>query len=396
MRVTNSTKDPIFLESRTLGLTVRRDIGGQFYGFDDQSCECRMCARACDSTCSCPDAGVSRIFKLQAGGTSTRDWNGVVLVSGVSTCSSAGMCLDPENAPLNEPFSLELCFSNQRPTGVQFDDAGVGPGELPALSKTCVTKSFMIQDGVVEIGPARGAACTTTADCKGQDELCFDGACTAGCPANEYPELGSNWDLIVASPDNMGFFTQMPRPPSGKQFSGTGTITSVVYVGSSLQVSLTRPGLPNEQLTGKVTVQLPPMVGAPLQVGASVTVTVVDDGDKTPTRALVIRDSTKNTVLFAADMAQGGALLGAADLTPFSTATTEVPVGCRQNNCGRLLFFDRTWTWGASSVRAEPGKKVSLPLADGTWSFLNVTNGAYKTTRCEVTSIQPWVMWREL
>jgi hypothetical protein len=394
MRVVNATKDPLYVDSNSLGLTVRREVNGQFYGFDDQACVCRSCQSACDHTCLCPDAGSPMVRKVGAGDTTARDWDGVVQVSGSSVCTDDGTCLSPENAPLNEPFSLELCYAAQRPNGVQFNDAGVGLGRVPATSRTCVNKTFLLQDGVVEIGPQRGAACVTSADCKGTDELCFDGACTAGCPANDFPTLGSNWSLIVASPDNMGFFTQSPRG-TGKQFSGTGTITSVVYVGTSLQVSLTRPGLPNEQLTGKFTVQLPPMTGAPLQVGATVDVTVVDDGQKTPTRAVVVRDPGNNTLLLAADMGQDGALLTAADLAPFTITSDETPIGCTQDGCGKQLFFSRTVSSGAVKVSVQPGKTGSLTLSSGRWTVLSVSNGKYPTTRCDFSEIRPWMMWKE-
>jgi hypothetical protein len=394
LRVVNGSKDPIYVNAASLGLTVRRDLGGQFFAFDDQACDCGSCAKAYDSSCVCPDAGVGRVLRVSAEGSAERTWNGVVQVTGSSPWTGDGTCFEPENAPVNEPFSLQLCFAAQKPSGVQFDDAGVGLGQVPGTSRTCVTKQFMIEDGVVEIGPARGATCLSSADCKGADELCFDGACTSGCPANDYPELGSNWSLIVASLDNMGFFTRSPRAV-GNQYSGTGTITAVVYVGTSLQVAVTRPGLPNEQLTGKFTVQLPPMTGAPLQVGAVVQVLVVDDGKKNPSRAIVVRDPATNTVLFAADMAQDGALLNDADLAPLRTENSQTPNGCRQGGCGRLLFYSRQFTSGAAAVSVEPGQKASLTLASGTYSFLSVSNGAYPTTNCDVASIRPWVLWRE-
>lgn len=396
MNVVNGSKDPIFVDTTSgkLGLTVQRDVGGMLYPFDDLACPCLFCSNACDQTCECPDAGDPLIQRVGPGQTIGRPWSGVVQVSGSSSCSATGSCLNQENAPTNEPFTLHLCYLAQPPTGVRFDDAGVGFGQLPATATTCVDKQFMIQDGLVEIGPQQGAACTTTADCKGA-ELCFDGACTTGCPANGFP-TGADFSLLVTSPDNMGFFTQSARP-LGQQFTGSGTITSVVYVGTSLEVSLARPGAPGETLTGKLTVQLPPATGAPLQVGAMVDVLLLDLGKSAPDRAVVIRDTASKAVLFAADMSTGAPLLTTDDLAPLSTSTDTTPIGCLTDGCGKFLYFTRTFSDGAAQVTVKPGQRGSLTLDGGTWTVLSVNDGAYPTsTLCDVSEIRPFVLWREL
>lgn len=397
MKVINATKSPLYVDAtqNRLGLTVQRQVGGQLFGFDDLACECRYCTNVCSLSCSCPDAGVALVQRVDPGATAQREWGGVVQISGSTTCGD-GTCLNQENAPLNETFSLELCYSTQKPSGT-FNDAGIASGALVASAKTCVTKEFQVQDGVVEIGPQQGAACTTSADCKGADELCFGGSCTAGCPANDVP-TSADYVLYVASPDNMGFFTQNPRPGSatGKQFTGTGTISSVVYAGSSIEVSLTRVGsTPGEQLTGKVTVQMPPSVGPPLKANTPVSVTVIDDGQTTPNRAVVIRSVVSNGILFAADMAQKGALLSASDLAPFVITSATVPFGCKQDDCGRFLYYERHIAQGASSIDLEPGKVGTLTLSDGDYTFLSVNNGNYPTTRCTVDDLRPWVMWHK-
>ena len=132
----------------------------------------------------------------------------------------------------------------------------------------------------MEIGPARGSACTTTVDCKGAGELCFDGACTTGCPANDFPTLGAEWILTVASPDNMGFFERTARP-KGNQYSGTGTLTSAVYQSNTLLLAFSRPGLvAGELLTGRVQIKMPVGTGAPLMSGRQVSAILLDDGDR--------------------------------------------------------------------------------------------------------------------
>lgn len=43
LRVINTTRSPIYLDDQQgkRGLTVKRDVNGMLYGFDDLACECR-------------------------------------------------------------------------------------------------------------------------------------------------------------------------------------------------------------------------------------------------------------------------------------------------------------------------------------------------------------------
>lgn len=394
LRVVNSTKSAIYVDATKLGLTVQRDVGGTLFGFDDQACECRFCSNACGGSCACPDAGVPMVRRIEPGSTAERTWTGVVNVAGFSNCGTDS-CLDQLNAPLNEPFTLELCFNAQKPTGVRFDDAGVGEGSIVQLSTSCTTRQFAPQDLQVEISPARGSACTTTADCKGKDELCFDGACTTGCPANDFPQLGSDWVLLVASPDNMGFFEQGARGSVGKQFTGTGTLTSAVYQSSSLLLSFSRPGpVPGELLTGRAQIKLPSGVGVPITTGGQVKVLLTDDGADVPSRALTLRDATTNELLFAADMAQGGRGLTATEIAPISISDGTTAAGCTQDACGRKLFFPMTFSTGTGSVELLPGAQGELPTTLGRHHFLNVSSGAYASTTCTVSDQRPALMWK--
>lgn len=395
LRVVNPTRDPIYVDftQGRLGLTVQRSVGGQKYAFDDLACECRYCDNVCTFGCQCPDAGSPTVLRIEAGGKAERTWDGVVQVSGFTNCGE-GSCLSQENAPLNEPFTLELCFGAQRPTGVLFGDGGVGEGELPKVSQTCTTRDFTVSDLVVEIGPARGAACTRDADCKGTNELCFDGACTSGCPPNDFPQLGSAWSLLVPSPDNMGFFERSARP-KGSQLAGTGTITAVGFQGTTLQVTLSRPGpITGEVLTGRVQVQLPPGFGPPLQVGQPVKALVVDDGEDQPTRAVVLRHATTNELLFAADVAQGGRLLTPADLAPFTVGDGPAFVGCSQTGCGRFLVTAVTFGAGGATEEVLPGKTATVSTGGGSWRFLNVASGVYLETSCPVSDLRPYAFWK--
>lgn len=398
LRVTNTSRSPIYVEgtSGRLGLNIQREVNGALFAFDDLACPCRFCANACSTSCSCPDAGTDQVFRIEAGKTAERTWDGVVQVTGFSNCSTEG-CLDQQNAPLNETFTLELCFSPQRPPGVIFNDAGVGAGPLPRVSSTCTTKQFAPQDLEVEIGPARGSACTTTAECKGAGELCFDGACTTGCPANEFPPTGAEWILTIGSAgENMGFFEQSAHGAMGNQFAGTGTLTSAVYQSNTLFLSFSRPGpIAGELLTGRVQIKLPVGTGAPLMSGRQVSAILIDDGDATnPSRAFVMKDVLTGDVLLAADMGQEGRLLQAADLGPFRVEDGAVPVGCSQTSCGRLLFFPLRFSGGGASIELLPGAQNELAIGTSRWTFLNVSSGAYDTTRCPVKDLRPWAFWK--
>ncbi len=396
MRVVNTTRLPIYVDGTQgrLGLGLKREVNGMQFAFDDLACECRYCSNACNSSCTCADAGPDQVVRIEAGGTAERTWDGVVQLSGFSNCSSEG-CLDQQNAPVNEPFTLELCFSPQRPTGVNFNDAGVGQGSLPKVTTTCTTRTFAPQDLEVEIGPPRGNACSMQSECKGENELCLDGACTTGCPANEFPIVGAEWILTVATPDNMGFF-EMSARAEGNQYAGTGTLTSAVYQASTLLLSFSRPGpMPNELLTGRGQIKLPTGTGAPLMPGRQVTAVLVDDGDTSaPSRAFLMKDAATGDILFAADMGQGGRLLLPTDLGPFSVSDGQDPIGCSQNSCGRLLYFTLKFASGTQSVELQPGGTGELTIGSSKWKFLNVSSGAYGSTGCPVKDLRPWAFWK--
>jgi hypothetical protein len=396
LKIVNPGPRPIYVDATrgTLGLTIQRDVGGTLYPFDDLACQCRSCDLVCEPSCSCPAVGPDLIRKIEANDSAQRLWDGVVQVSGLTSCGD-GTCLAQANAPLNEPFTLELCFSTQVPTGTTFLDGGVALGQLPKLSQNCVTKVFEPQAGVVEIGPSRGASCRSNLECVGSGELCLDGSCTSGCPANAYPELGSAWNLLIPSPENMGFFTQAPRG-QGNAFTGTGTLTSFLYQGEKLELFLSRTDpITSETLTATQSLALPPMTGAPLEVGTQVSVLVVDDGNTPPARGLVMRDAATGAILLAADMAYGSGVLAPADFAPVSAAFTSRIVGCREDGCGKLLYDTTTFSAEGRTVELEPGQKGDLALAQGLYRFFSVSSGTYASTRCDIRSLHPWVFWRQ-
>lgn len=397
MKVVNTTKDPIYVDERQhrLGLAVGREVAGQVYPFDDLACVCDFCANVC-SACDCPDAGPALVRRIEPGAVAERSWDGVVQVSGTSAC---GDCLDQENAPLNESFALRLCYQQQKPLGVlAFDDGGVAPGRVEAAGLTCTEKRFMLQDGLVEIGPERGASCATTSECPGAGELCFDGSCTTGCPANDFPAPTSA-NLWLKGDLGTGFFTESTRV-GAKVLTGTGTVTNVTFETSHVTtVYLSRSGSANEALKGTVKVTLPALASLPLAVGAKVSVVYLDNGEEQEglNRAVMFRDAATGQLLFAADMAQGGSLLTAADLAPLVVASGSEAVGCRVvGACGKHVYFTRRLSLGAVSTEVEPGQRGTLESSGGRWTILSVSNGAFptRTDDCPVADMRPWVVWR--
>jgi hypothetical protein len=398
LRVNNKTKEPIYVDetSGKLGLQIKRDVNGTKFGFDDLICECRFCKNACTVGCLCPQVE-NKIRKIEPGKSVDRTWNGVVQVSGTTGCSNGigdGTCLAQENAPLNESFTLELCYSTQRPTGATFGDGGIGNGTLPMSTRTCIERAFAVQDGTVEIGPERGANCAASSECKGKDELCFDGACTAGCPGNDIPELGTAWNLYVANIDNMGFFE--PQVAVNKKvFAGTGTIASFVYQGTSLQIGFKKI-VNAETLTGKLTLQLPPSLGPSFSIDQKVSVTFIDAVGTQPNRAAVIRNADTQDLLFAVDMSQNGDLLGLPELAPLAVSLDETAIGCRIDSCGKLIYSKRKFGNGAMSFSVDPGKSLTADLSQGAYTFLNVSSGGYvSTTNCDVKTARPFAIWKK-
>lgn len=405
LRIKNGSRDPIWVDvtRNSLGLEVQRNVVGAWTSFNDQPCACDLCARACDDTCRCADAGTPLMVRIDPGQTSQRAWDGVLQVAGSSSCGfGAGQaCLSQQNAPLDETFNLKLCFVNQVPffeplDGGAYDGGGVlGRGDFPVNEQTCVDKSFAVRDGVVETGPAKGADCTTTADCKGKGELCFAGACTASCPANDYPRPSAGLPLAV-SVEDMGFYAQMPVG-AAQVYQGTGTVTSVNYNASTLVAYLLRLGPANQHFTGSLTVSFPAGNAAPLAQDAGVTVKVVDKStaEMPELRGVVVRDSATGALLLAADVARGGAVLDPADLAPFALEIGAVPVGCNLGGtCGKQLYFTTRFTSGTDGVTLEPGKAAALNTAGGTYEFLNANNTAYAGATTCVSPTAPYAIWR--
>ena len=390
IRVKNASRDPIYVNDtdRKLGVTVQREVNGALYSFNEHPCACQTCDQACSNGCDdCGDAGISFIQRVEPGSSSERTWDGVVQVSGFA-CSQA--CLAPENAPLDETFTAHLCYTNQV-TGFASPDGGRAEAPFPNVGVVCVDKRFKPADGVVEIGPERGSDCATNSDCRGVDELCFNGSCTTGCPANTYP---SSPGLRVASITNRGFFTVAPIGAVSVA-AGTGLVTSAQYNGTTLTVQLSRKGSANETLTGSVQVTMPTGDGPALTIGANVLVTVFDAStdENQNNRALTIRDATTSQLLFAADVAQLKRVLGPTEVAPFTITDLTVPTGCRTDACGKALFVAAHVVTSSETVDVETGDVVSVKAGTSTYRFVNAFNASYAKTTCDYAVFRPYAVW---
>ncbi len=390
VRVKNASRDPIFVSDtdEALGVAVQRTVAGMLYSFEEHPCECKTCDFVCSNKCGgCADAGVSFIRRIEPGGSAERTWNGVVQVSAYACGQS---CLGAENAPLDETFRAHLCYTNDV-SRFMGNDAGRAEGLFPNVGVTCVDKEFRPRDGVVEVGPERGAACTTAATCFGPGELCFSGSCTAGCPLNTYPSAPG---LQVASITNRGFFTVSPA--GGRSVAtGAGTVTSATYNGTTLTVQLSRRGAASEVLTGSVQVTMPTREGPALATSAPVTVTVIDasTASNVNNRGLVVRDSNSSQLLFAADVAQLSRVLSGSDIAPFTITDGTVPTGCRTDGCGKALFVAATVNAGGPSVDIEPGERASVKAGTVTYSFVNAFDVTYAKTTCDYAVLRPYAIW---
>lgn len=403
LRLKNSSTDPIFVDDTggALGLQLQRNVAGMLYGFDDTpACECVSCELVCGCDCS---GVVERPFirKVMPGQTFERGWSGDVQVSGVVSCGSFDNrdCLKAEAAPADEELTLELCYQLQVTGLPELPDGGTFEAVLPKTGRSCVQKTFRPMDGVVEVGPRKGATCTTSAECVGPGEQCFSGSCTTGCPDNGYPVLGSGWALRIPSPDDQGFFTQQPGAVDGgiKVVAGTGTVTSVLYQGTTMVIRLSRlEAGTGDTLRGAVYLQLPPGPAAPLEQGSTVQVRVIDGSsrDNPDNRALVVR-SMDGGLLLAADMAQQGSLLTPADTTPWTVSFPNLVLGCRQDQCGKQLFFPTKFQGPDQALTLDPGKSATQVSGQGTYRALNVFSASYGQTSCDLFDFRPWAIWRE-
>ncbi len=396
LKVKNPGGTPIFVDdtSGVLGLTVQRQIGSEWFSFTDKPCSCLACETVCTTRCACEPA-TAKVRKIAAGGgEAVRTWDGIVRIDSFASCGQG--CLSAENAAPDEKLRVQLCYVNQVNGFRENPDGGSSAAMFPKTGQICNEKEFRPQDGLVEISPKRGADCITSADCKGTDELCFGGACTPSCPANDVPELGGTWQLYIPEPDDQGFFA-VAHAADRVTYTGTGTLSSVLYQAGTIVLRLQRAGTQGETLNGTVYLKLPAGIAPPLVVGTAVSVSVIDaSSDSNPeNRALVIRDA-QNGLMLAADTAQQGSILSNTATTPFAVSFDTTPFGCRVTPCGRQLYYPTRFTGPSSVSVLEPGKSGPHVTPQGTYKLLNVASYDYASTSCSPGQVRSWAVWREM
>ena len=401
LRLKNTSRDTLYIDATDgrLGMVVQRSVNGSFVSFvETPRCACQACDAICSSSsCNCPAPTQTLIQRVAPEGVYERQWSGVVQLESTAGCGGFGgtACLAPENAPYNESFNLHFCYAlSATLTGVT-TDGGAVEGALPS-DVGCVDRPFRIDDGVVEIGPQRGADCVTAADCKGTGEMCFSGACTASCPANTFPSEAES--SVRIGVDDRGFFT---ATIDGKKttYVGSGTVGSAAYNTSSLKIFLTRTGMAGETLPATIDLDVPrAMQLGPLVAGQKVAVRIIDNSPTARPSSnvgLVIRDEL-GSLLIVADSGLTTPNLAASDIAPFTVAFGGTPVGCRMTGCGKELFGEGTFSDGTKTVALGPGQMANIVNTSGTYRAVNVFGGEYvSTSPCEPKLIRPYIIWRD-
>lgn len=404
LRIKNTSNDPIYVNVNggQLGMEIQRQSFGNWTTFTEElDCPCQACDVICRGGCECnPPPQQALVQKIPAGTNKERTWGGVAQTQGVASCGNlvgGADCLRADIPPVDETLRIHFCYGTSAP-GLPDSDGGTPvPGTLTEESLLCVNREFHIADGVVEVSPAQGAACTSHADCAGDGgtALCFSGACTTACPANDFPTLGASWQVSVAdiTSDN-GFFTFNTTPDGKSVYTGTGTVGSASYSSNTTTLYVQRPSGGVRPYTASVQITMPPGYAVPFNANEPVSVTVIDAStDANPNnRAIVIRDGA-GKLLLAADPAQLKAVLTATDTAPFTVSATGDIVGCEFNGtCGKRLFYSTRFEGGDTPVELNPGKSASVVAAGATYKPLNVGNFGYKNTSCSLKSAMPYVI----
>ena len=399
LRIKNTESTPIFVDATDgrLGMIVHRSVGGDWMPFvETPRCECLSCDLVCGG-CACDlEQQQNTVLKLDPGQTIERVWNGVVQIDSSQACDSSLFggtpCLRSDIPPLDEEFQLQFCYATSARGAENAQGGEVVPGSLPEPSTLCSEKRFRVEDLVVEVSPGRGASCVSHADCTGDGELCFNGACTRTCPATGFPLFGGSWQVRIPQPEDQGFF-EWRREGRREVYKGAGTLGSVRYENGTMILQLSRPGPAGGPLKGTVTVALPEGVAAPLTLGEVLHVVVVDASseDNPENRALVVRDEAGG-LLLAAETAQMERILTDAEIAPFRLSRGEEIVGCEHSSCGKNLFHATRFTAGGQTFELDPGA-VETVVSDGqTWTVANVTNARYAETRCALGDVMPWAI----
>lgn len=385
VRVKNNARSPLWVDATDsrLGVSIQRRVNSEWFSFVEQpACECRSCDQVCGG-CDCAQP-ISRVVRINAGQSVERTWEGFVQLESVGSCGflAGPECLNEEIPAVDETFRAELCYALSVPVALQADAGVAVVGRISEDGRTCVTQEFTVSDGVVELSPSQGAACSAHSDCKGQEELCLDGQCTTACPTNNFPQPGTGWQFTIDEPDDQGFFS-LAQNGDDRIYTGTGTVSSVRYDNAVMTLRLARSAGAAGVLQGAVYVQLPGTHAVSFNVNETVSVTLFDKSTAANfgQRAIVIRDAA-GVLLLAADTAQRERVLDDAATAPFAVNTEGEIAGCAPTDCGKQLQSLTTFSHGAKQTIVDPGDAPRVVVNGAAYRLLNISNARYSNTVC--------------
>jgi hypothetical protein len=400
LRVKNGSNSAIWVDDsiNQLGLEVQRSTGSTFTSFDESiACPCLACGTICNGCACTPPQPPPQVLRVDPGMSVERVWGGTEQIAGQANCAATAFneptCWTAKIPALNETLNLHLCYSPSAP-GIGPVDAGVPvTGSLPPGNLICVDQRFRVEDGVAEVGPVVGSSCKTTADCNNFGELCFNGQCTAACPANSIPAVGGSWLVNIPTPDDQGLLTQSTDAQGHTISSGQGTLSSVRYSNGTMTMTLSGQ-VGGNTVVSTIYVTMPPAYAVPLSVGQIVVVRILDgsSASNVENRAITLRDQNNN-LLLAADSAQLGALLAATDTAPFTVSKTQNLVACDEQNCGKVLHFTTLFDGGSVPVELAGGEAQRTLAGGRSYQLVNIADDVYSSgSTCALQSLMPYAV----
>ncbi len=394
--IDNTLNWPIFVadEQQQAGISVQLPVGGGTWADAPESltCPCQACDQICAGNgCNCtPPAGVIR--QIHPAASYQRKWSGQYHVKSSVSCFLGGAqtCLEaPTNAAPGQHLRAELCFANQLQTPPPSTDTF--PGSIPQSNLQCVDREFTLPvSGVIVLSPPSAPNCNVTADCTGT-QICQDGLCSTSCLPNQVPALSGTWSADVGDPDNQGFFTQATSTDR-ITLTGSGTVGSIQYTSGDVQIGLYRNDATLGRVTATMYITLPGGRAAPMAVGDSVDVTVIESTDSTRPGANAAVFRRSGVTLLVIDAGRGGPVLTPQDMQPFSVATEGEEFACDPGDCGRKIHRVMTFTGGGVNVALQPGTSQVQVLGGYSYEFVPVTNYKYDYAGCDPQPITPFVI----
>jgi hypothetical protein len=208
--------------------------------------------------------------------------------------------------------------------------------------------------------------------------------------------VGGTWQVRVLAPEEQGvpgFFATSTGTGNRRISTGTGTLTSVRYSNGTMTLQLSRVAAPAGEYKATLSVAVPAEASVALRVGEQLAVRVVDASTSfvPENRALTLRDGAGG-LLLAADPGLLGAILGSEDTQPFTVTSLPGTVGCEDTSCDKRSFLRTEFRAGNAVLALEPGDAKEVVAASATWSVINLSNSAYRSTSCSLKSLMPYVL----